>query len=111
MIIPAAANAAMISAQMGQPFSFRRFVTRIAKMMGLDWFDEIFEDPEMAQMMAVVAQNGPQMAESKGATSQGALNQNGGNLFGKKPASSQTKQRRTAQSGANEAQAKLPVRG
>ena len=78
--------------------------------MNLEWIDEIFEDPELATIMMMMAQNGPQMQDSKGTTSQGALNQNGGDMFGKKPASPQKQQRRTAQEGANEAQASLPGR-
>ena len=110
-IIPAAANAAITAAQLGQPFSFRRFVTKVGKLMGLEWLDEIWDDPELVNVMAIMMQNGPQAQNSKGVTSQGALNQNGGNIFGKKPASQPKQQRRQAQTGANERQADLPVRG
>jgi len=59
-IIPAAAAASQIAAQMGTPFSFKRFVIRIAKMMNIEWVDEIFQDPDLIAQFAMVAQQGPQ---------------------------------------------------
>ena len=108
-IIPAAASAAQICAQMGTPFSFQRFVTKAAKMANIDWIDEIFQSPELITMMAMIMRQGPQ-PQGKGAASVAAVQQNKGAVTGKSPPSEGTRQRQEAQSGANESQSKLPVR-
>lgn len=105
-IIPAAANAAQIAAQMGTPFSFQRFVTRVAEMMDLNWIDEIFQDPALMAMMEMATRMGPQPQQSKGVASAAAVKQGQG---GTTP-TRQTQQRQTAQAGATQSQAKLPVR-
>ncbi len=107
-VIPAAANAAMISAQMGTPFSFQRFVTRYAKLMNIDWIDEIFEAPELSAMLAAVAKQGPQ--PQKGIASAAGTAQNKGAVTARTSPAPQTQERQQAQSGANQSQAALPVR-
>lgn len=101
-IIPAAANAAQIAAQMGMPFSFQRFVIRAAREMHITWIDEIFQDPALMAMMEMATRMGPQPQQSKGVASAAAVKQGQGGQ--------QTQQRRTAQAGAAQGQAKLPVR-
>lgn len=107
-VIPAAANAAMISAQMGTPFSFQKFVTKYAKMMNLDWIDEIFESPELTTMLAMVAKNGPQA--QKGIASSAGTTQNKGAVTAKTSPAPKTQERQEAQTGANQSQAALAVR-
>lgn len=108
-IIPAAAAAAQICAQMGTPFSFQRFIVRIAKMMNIDWIDEIFQSPELVAQMMAVAQQGPQSQNSKGPASMAAIQQNQG-IMGQIPPTGATQQRQEAQVGANQSQRELPVR-
>lgn len=109
-IIPAAAAAAQICAQMGTPFSFQRLITRVAKMMNLDWIDEIFQSPELIAQMAMMARQGPQPQDSKGVASLAATQQNKGAVTGKTPPTLQRRQREEAQAGAAQGQANLPVR-
>ena len=107
-VIPAAANAALIAAQVGTPFSFQRFVVRWAKANNIDWIDEIFETPELSAMMAMQVQQGPQA--QKGIASTAATTQNKGAVTAKTTPAPQTQERQQAQSGANQSQASLPVR-
>ena len=107
---PAIAGAAQISAQMGTPFSFQKAIVRVAKMMNLDWIDEIFQSPELVAMMAMIAQRGPQAQDSKGAGSPAAIQQNKGPATAKTTPSPQKQQRQTAQAGANDSQKRLAVR-
>ncbi len=109
-VIPAAANAAMISAQVGTPFSFQRFVTRFAEMMNIEWIDEIFQSPELVTQMAMYARQGPQPQNSKGIASPGAVQQNRGVVTSKVSPSGETQQRQEAQVGAAQGQRDLPVR-
>lgn len=109
-IIPAAAAAAQIAAQLGTPFSFQRFVVRIAKMMNIDWMDEIFQSPELIAQMAMVARQGPQFQNSKNIASPAGVQQNRGAVTGGLPRSEDTRQRQEAQVGANQSQRELPVR-
>ncbi len=109
-IIPSAANASMVAAQMGTPFSFEKYVVRIAKLMGLDWIDEIFQSPELVAQVMAVAQKGPQPGASKGITSPAATQQNGGAVVGKISPDQLTQQRQGAQAGAASSQAALPIR-
>jgi len=109
-VIPAAAAAAQIALQAGTPFSFRIFVTKYAKMMNIDWIDEVFQDSEAIAQMAAVAQQGPQMAASKGVSSLAAVRQNGGSVTGELPQSDMVRQRQEAQGGANQGQSELPIR-
>ena len=108
-VIPAAAQAAQVCAMMGTPFSFQKFVVRYAKMMNIDWIDEIFQSPELIASMAAVARQGPQ-PQGKGAASIAGIQQNGGAVTGATPPPEGTRQRQEAQVGANQSQAALPVR-
>ena len=107
-ILPAAANAAMIAAQVGTPFSLQRFLSRWAKANNIEWLDEIFEMPELTAMMAAVAKQGPQA--QKGIASAAGTAQNKGAVTAKTTPAPQTQERQQAQSGANQSQASLPVR-
>ena len=109
-IIPAAAQAAQICAQMGVPFSFERLITRVAKMMNIDWIDEIFQSPELIAQMAAAAQAGPQPPGQDGAASSGAIRQNGGAVTQSTPPDAGVRQRQEAQAGAAQGQADLPIR-
>lgn len=108
-IIPAAAAAAQIAAQMGTPFSFRKYVLHAADLMGLEGFDEFFQDPELIAMMAMVAQQGPQ-PQGNGAASMAAIQQNKGGVTAKTSPPPQTRDRQMAQAGAAQGQADLPIR-
>lgn len=50
-LIPAAATAAQICMQMGVPFSFQKFVIRMAKESNIEWMDEVFFDPNFQMQM------------------------------------------------------------
>lgn len=111
-ILPAAAQAAQTCMVMGVPFSFPRFAERMAKDAGITWMDEVFDDPELQQKMAMMMMRGPQEADSKGQVGGGlaGLMQNG-----QPPGVGATmvpmqEQRSFAQQGAAEGQAGLPVR-
>ncbi len=108
-IIPAAAGAAQICAQLGTPFSFERFVTKAAKLMGITWFDEIFQGPELIAQMAMMTRTGPQ-PQGKGAATIAAVKQNGGAATAKTSPSPQRQARQEAQVGAAQSQADLPIR-
>jgi len=98
--IPAIAQASQICAQMGTPFSFRKTVLRVAKMMRIDWIDEIFEDPELIAVMARIAQEGPQMKKPQ-------MQQDGGAVVAQGSPTTQKQQNQTAQAGANESQSDI----
>lgn len=107
-VIPAAANAALIAAQVGTPFSFQKFVTRWAKANNIDWIDEIFEMPELSAMLAMVMRQGPQ--PQKGIAGVAGTTQNKGAVIAKTSPAPKTRERQEAQVGANQSQAALPVR-
>jgi hypothetical protein len=107
-LIPAAAQASQMMAQIGQPFSFRAFLTRAAKFLGFEWIDEIFQDPELLAYTMRLVQMGPQ--PQKGVVGSSATQQNRGAVVGRTSPSEDTRMRQTAQVGANEGQAVLPVR-
>lgn len=109
-VIPAAAAAAQICAQMGTPFSFQRLIIRVAKMMNIEWIDEIFQDPDLVASLAFVASQGPQPNQSSGIGSQAAVSQNKGPTTPKTSPTPQRQQREEAQAGANQGQADLPGR-
>jgi hypothetical protein len=107
-LIPAAAQASQMMAQIGQPFSFRAFLIRAAKFLGFEWIDEIFQDPELLAYTMRLVQMGPQ--PQKGVVGSSATQQNRGAVVGRTSPSEDTRMRQTAQVGANEGQAVLPVR-
>jgi len=78
-VIPAAAQAAQVCMQMGVPFSFARFVSRMAEQAGITWMDEVFQDPEFQQRMMMLQMRGPQADGSKGTTTPAAI---GGGMSG-----------------------------
>lgn len=125
-LIPAAATATQVCMQMGVPFSFPRFVTRMAKEAGIEWLDEVFLDPEFQMQMAEMMMRTPGLAGSKGTMVGGqSPNQPGmGSMpavqqnlnpgpptrgVGASPTTQQTFNQE-AQSGANSGQSNLPVR-
>lgn len=65
-LIPAAATAAQTCLMMGIPFSFTRYITKMAKLSGMDWMEEVFQDPEVQMQMAMQMARGPQEEGSKG---------------------------------------------
>jgi len=70
-IIPAAAQAAMVCQQMQTPFSFQKFVTRMAKELGVEWIDEVFYDPAFQTQLLTMMQQSPQPDNAKVQTSGG----------------------------------------
>jgi len=64
--IPAAATAAQICFQMGVPFSFPKFVVKLAKEADIEWMDEVFYDPEFQMRMAEIMMKTPGFAGSQG---------------------------------------------
>ncbi len=112
-LLPAAASAAQVCAQMGVAFSFPRFLTRMAKEVGIKWMDEVFQDPEFQMQMMMMMARGPQEGPSKGTTGGGmaGIMQNGqppGVAAGSMNPTQQFNSQ--AQDGANSGQAQLPVR-
>jgi hypothetical protein len=65
-VLPSAASASQICAQMGVPFSFSKFLIRMGKELGLEWMDEVFYDPEFQMQMAELVSRTPQIKSSKG---------------------------------------------
>lgn len=122
-LIPAAATATQICMQMGVPFSFPRFVVKMAKEAGIEWMDEVFLDPEFQMQMAQMMMATPGMQGSQGVvTGQGQAgpltmpgvqqNLNTGppaHGVGGSPTPQQINNQ-GAQQGANQGQGDLPVR-
>jgi hypothetical protein len=81
-VLPAAAQAAMVCQQMQVPFSFAKFVIRMAKELGLEWMDEVMYDPEFQAQMLDLLNRSPKPDNMKpgltGAGGMGAILQNGG---------------------------------
>lgn len=124
-ILPAAAQAAQTCMLMGVPFSFPRFLGRMAKEANIKWMDEVFFDPEFQQRMMMIMARGPQMDASKGTTQQpgmgGGMLQSGGGMAGimqngqspmagASPMNPTQQANSDAQLGANQGQAGLPIR-
>lgn len=118
-ILPAAANAAQVCSMMGVAFSFPRFVTRMAKEVGITWLDEVFQDPEFQQKMMIQMMQGPQPGGSQGqatpnsgARSPGSTDvlQNGQPGTVAKTMDDNQQGNYDAQAGANEGQSDLTVR-
>jgi hypothetical protein len=65
-VLPSAASASQICAQMGVPFSFSKFMIRMAKELGLEWMDEVFYDPEFQMQMSELVSRSPMIKDSKG---------------------------------------------
>ena len=80
--LPACVLAAQQAAMMGVPLSFPKLLTRVAvEQYGLEWFEEVFFDPEFQQVVAQTLLQTPGMAGSQGSMGPG-IAQNGqpGNL-------------------------------
>lgn len=112
-IVPAAAQAAQVCMMMGVPFSFPKFVTRMAKEAGIEWMDEVFYDPDFQIHMAMLMMRTPGMPGSQGIPSQGgglsAIAQNGQPANVAKTRTPQQETNREQQMGASEAQSMLPT--
>jgi hypothetical protein len=78
-VIPAAAQAAMVMAQMQVPFSLTKFLIRMGKEMDLEWLDEVFYDPNFQAQMLDMMNRGPKPDNQKPmqANGMGAIMQNG----------------------------------
>jgi hypothetical protein len=80
-VLPSAAQAAMICAQMQVPFSFSKFVIRMAKELDLEWMDEVFYDPNFQAQMLDMMNRGPKPDNQKPMQApgggMGAIMQNG----------------------------------
>lgn len=79
-VLPAAAQAAMVCQQMGTPFSFQKFIVRMAKEMGIDWMDEVFYDPAFQAQLATMVEKSPKPDNAKpmqAGGGMGAILQNG----------------------------------
>lgn len=118
-ILPAAAMAAQTCFQMGIAFSFPRFVIRMAKEVGITWLDEVFQDPEFQQRMAMQMMAGPQPGDSQGQAqpkgggatpSMGGVLQNGQPGTVAKILDESQQGNYDAQLGANDGQSDLAIR-
>lgn len=79
-ILPGAAQTAMVMMQIGQPFNINRYLTQIAFEMGIsDIVEDMFNDPEFEQKMAIMMQLGPQNPGKAGGGSIAGATQNNGN--------------------------------
>lgn len=78
-VLPAAANTAMIMMQMGTPFNLQRYLTRIANELGIgEWVNDLFDDPEFQQKLAMYLSMGPQNAgKATQASSEGTMQNKG----------------------------------
>jgi hypothetical protein len=109
--LPAAAMAAQTCMQMGVPFSFPKFVSRLAKEADIDWMDEVFYDPEFQMSLAAMVMKSPQIGQSKGSVAPGPTNsmpgvmQNGGASVGAGLPGENEQANQQAQATAGEAQA------
>lgn len=110
-IMPAIMAAAQISMAMGIGFSPKAALLRASKDLGIEWFDEVFNDPEFLMLQQQTQMMGPQMQDSKGQVGQGnqglmpSILQNGqpGNVQGN-PASQATQHNQFAQEGSEDSQ-------
>jgi hypothetical protein len=111
-ILPAVMAAAQMSMAMGIGFSPKAALLRAAKDMGIEWFDEVFNDPEFQQQMMQQMMMGPQAQDSKGQAGpphqpnpMNAILQNGqpGSVQGDPP-SQGMQQNQFAQAGSEDAQ-------
>jgi len=108
--LPAIMAAAQISMSMGIAFSPKAALLRAAKDMGVEWFDEVFMDPEFQMQMQQHMMMGPQPGPSKGQAAPGgggigSILQNGqpGTVAGQPG----QQMRQGAQEGANDSQREI----
>jgi hypothetical protein len=78
-VLPSAAQAAMVCQQMQVPFSFSKFVIRMAKELDLEWMDEVFYDPNFQAQMLNLMNSSPKPDNNKPMQANGmaAIMQNG----------------------------------
>jgi hypothetical protein len=106
-VIPAAATAAQLCVQMGVPFSFPKFLLRMAKELDIEWMDEVFYDQDFQAMVQQLAARTPQIGPSKGQPGgpapTGEVLQNGGKVANTEEALSPDQQsNQNAQAGASQ---------
>jgi len=113
--VPAAATAAVTLMQMGVPFSFPKFIQRIAKELDIDWMDEVLYDPEFQMHMISMMNRMPAFDSSKGlvaagAGNMGSIRQNGqpSNIPAVRTPTQEINS--SQQEGSAEGQAALPIR-
>ena len=70
-VIPAAAQAAQVAQQLGEPFSFMAYVTKMAEKMGIDWLDEVMHSPQALQQTMMQQQMSPGLEASTGGPAPG----------------------------------------
>lgn len=81
--VPAILAAAQAAMAMGLQLSPKAMLMRAAKIAGIDWFEEAFNDPEFQMQMMMQMSMGPQIGPSKGQAApsgvggMGAIMQNG----------------------------------
>lgn len=64
--LPAVLTGAQTAMMLGVPFSPKAALLRLAKMANIDWFEEVFADPEFQMMMQQRMMMGPSFDASKG---------------------------------------------
>jgi len=65
-VLPSIMGAAQVAMLVGVPFSPKAAIIHMGKDAGLDWLDEVFNDPEFQMMMAQRLMAGPAVEGSKG---------------------------------------------
>ncbi len=65
-ILPAAVAVAQQMMMIGMPFNLKTYIIKMAKDAGIDWFDQVFMDPEFQQKMAQIMMMGPKPEDSQG---------------------------------------------
>lgn len=111
-VVPAAATAAQIFMQLGQPFDVLAFLMRMAKDMGITWLDEVLYSPQLQQQLLMQQMAGPQdQGKAQGAPAQPNANLAPAMLQNGQPGQVQApppnpmmQQRQQAQEGANDSQ-------
>jgi len=63
--LPSVMTAAQTAMMLGVPFSPKVCLLRFAKMSGIDWFEEVFADPEFQMMVAMRMMAGPQQEKAQ----------------------------------------------
>jgi len=104
-MIPAAATAMQICMQMGIPFSFQKFVIRMAKEADIEWMDEVFYDPEFQMQMMETMMKTPGFQGSQGSVA-GQMQNNQPPGVAKVPTAA-SQPNRDAQAGSVESQSAM----
>lgn len=65
-VMPAAAQAAQVAFMLGTPFNYARFISNMARELGVEWLDECLYDPQFQQQLAMRMQMGPDIVASMG---------------------------------------------